>query len=381
MIFYGCFYDEEKTVTEQQPLESDPFLEQLLYLPTVLDAHLSPDGRWVAFAWYRIHENLDVFVVPTDGSAAPVALTHTPEATEWVSWTFDSSAVIVAEDHDGDERARLFRVALDRPGEMQPLTEDRPPYFIRGGDLHPDGRTLFYGVNYDVAGGQVIEPTWIYCHDLESGTRVPVARPRRPAWGIPRLNRSGSHLLYGRKDRHPAGRRFHLVDIQGREDREILNFGDEVKVFARWFPDGEQILVLSESRDGRPQAYQSLGVYHWPSDEMRWLLDDPSRNVEGAWISPDGVVVADEVRGARHQPAFLDPVTGEETRFPRLPGNLLPLGRAADGVWIALYYSATSPAQVVRLPLDAGSPGDLASLTPVWEHTALSPDRLTRPRI
>ncbi len=358
-------------------METDSFLDQLLSLPTVLYARISPDGRWVAFAWYRIHRNLDVFVVPTDGSTPPVALTHTPEATGLVSWTFDSQSVVVAEDHDRDERSRLFRVALDRPGEMQPLTEDRPPYFIRGGHLHPDGRTLFYGANYDFAGGQVIEPTWVYRHDLASGQRMPIARPNRPARSVPSLNRPGTHLLYARKDRHPAGVQFYLVDVDGKQDREILNFGDAVKVSARWFPDGQHILVLSESRDGRTQEHHSLGVYHWPSDEMRWLLDDPSRNIEEAWVSPDGVVVVDELHQAGHRPAFLDPVTGQETGFADLPGNLQPLGRAADGTWIALYYSATSPTELVRLTLDATVPDDLASLTRVWEHTQLHPGRLT----
>jgi hypothetical protein len=35
------------------------FLHQLMTLPTVIDARLSPDKRWVAFAWYRIHANID----------------------------------------------------------------------------------------------------------------------------------------------------------------------------------------------------------------------------------------------------------------------------------------------------------------------------------
>ena len=48
------------------------FLNRLLTLPTVLSAWLSPDRRWVAFEWYRVHENLDVFLVPADGSAPPV---------------------------------------------------------------------------------------------------------------------------------------------------------------------------------------------------------------------------------------------------------------------------------------------------------------------
>lgn len=187
-------------------MSTDLFLKQLLTLLTVLSAYLSPDGRWVAFNWYRLHENIDVFLVPADSSAVPIALTHTPEATYFVSWTPDSQAVIVEEYHDSDEHARLFLVDIDRPGDMQPLSDDRPPYFMRGGDLHPDGQTLFYGANYDFTEDKVIEPTWIYRHDLRSGTRIPIAYPAKPAWAVPSLNRAGTHLIYPRKDRHPSGR-------------------------------------------------------------------------------------------------------------------------------------------------------------------------------
>jgi dipeptidyl aminopeptidase/acylaminoacyl peptidase len=356
---------------------TDSFLHQLLSLPQVLNAQMSPDGRWAAFEWYRIHENLDVFLVPTDGSSPPVPLTHTPEYTSLVGWTFDSRTVIVAEDHDRDEYARLFRVGISSPGEMQPLTEDRPPYFIRGGSLHPDGRTLFYGANYDFASDQVLEPTLVYRHDLESGERTAIARPQKPAWSIPSLNRAGTHLIYTRQEHHPAGRQIHLVNVERREDREILNFGAKMKVWAYWFPDGEHILVHSESRDGRLQAHYSLGVYHWPSGELRWLLDDPARSIEEARVSPDGLIVVEELCEARRVPSFLDPATGVENSFPHLPGNLRPLGRAADGSWVARYYSATSPCELVRFSQHAESLDGLVSLIHVWDHTDLDPSHLT----
>jgi dipeptidyl aminopeptidase/acylaminoacyl peptidase len=355
----------------------ESFLHQLMTLPTVLEARLSPDKRWVAFTWYRIHENIDVFLVPSDGSQPPIAMTHTPEATDLVSWTPDSNAIIVSEDHDGDEFSRLFRVEIGKPGVMQPLTEDRPSYFIRGGMLHPDGIHLFYGANYDFAAKKLVEPTWIYRHDLNTGERVPIARPPSPIWTIPELNRPGTHLIYPRRDLHPAGRQYWLVDAEGREDKEILNFGEQVKVFADWHPDGEHIVFLSESTGKGPQDHFSLGVYHWPSQSLRWLIDEPNRVIEGTWVTRDGLVVVDEMKEANHLTTFMDITSGQEISFPRLPGNLLPIGQAADGAWIAMYYSATSPAELVRLSLEAKSPADLSSMTRVWERTQLVPTQLS----
>lgn len=367
------------------------FLQHLLTLPAVTYALLSPNRRWVAFMWYRIHENMDVFIVPCDGSAPPIALTHTPEATELESWSADSRALIVSEDHNGDERARLFRIDLQtdpnghiKPGPMQPLTEDRPPYFIRGGVLSPDGTALYYGANYDFQAKALIEPTWIYRHDLRSGERLPIARQVRPAYTTPMLNQAGTHLIYLRKDRHPAGRQVHLVDVQGKEDREILHFGDQAKVFARWLPDSQHILVLSEATgraSAQKQHYNSLGIYHWPSGKMRWLVDDPERSIEGAWASPDGTIIIDELRNAGHRPSFIDPQDGswsveegdnfQERLFPKTAGNLLPLGRAVNGSWIAMAYSSSSPSQLVRFEPVENIQTGLRTLTPVWEHTSL----------
>lgn len=357
-------------------MPTDPFLHQLLTLPAVVEARLSPDKLWVAFTWYRIHENYDVFIVLSDGSQPPVALTHTREATEFISWTPDSRAVIVSEDHDGDEFASLYRVDIDQPERMQLLTEDRPPYFIRGGMLHPNGRFLYYGANYDFYTHKRLEPTWIYRHDLVSGERLPLARPNAPNWTVPQLNRAGSHLLYPRRDIDPAGRQYWLVDVDGKQDKEILNFGADIKVSAEWFPDNEHIIFLSESTGHGLQDYLSLGAFHFPSGDLRWLIDDPQRTLEGKWVTRDGVVIVDEVRDANHHTTWLDFITGTETRFPQLPGNLLPLGQAEDCVWLALYYSGTSPADLVRLPPTAEGPADLVSLTQVWEHTTLIPKQL-----
>lgn len=357
------------------------FLSQIVSLPLVGAALLSPDRRWVAFEWEKRHENKDVFLVSSAGFEPPLALTHTPEATALVRWAPDSQSVIVAEDQAGDERVTLYRVFLNRPGTLHPLTDFHPPYFVRGGSLSPDGRYLFYGANYDFKSGKLIAPTCIYRHDLMTGERIPLVIPDKPAYTTPELNPSGTHLLYARKDRHPAGRQFHLLDVVNGEDWEILNFGDSVKVFARWFPDSQNILVISEGTEHGPQQHISLGVYHWPTASLRWLVDDPQRAIEGAWVTPDGMIVVDEIRHASHSPTFLEMDAGQEVPFPKVKGNLQPLGRALDGNWIAKHYSATSPVDLVRLSgsnTSASEPRepDMTSLTGVWGLTALRQNQL-----
>ena len=349
------------------------YLDALLALPGMAGAAVSRDARWVAWTWYRTGPTADVYVAPTDASAPPTRLTDTPENTYLVSWTPDSRAVLVEQDRGGNERMQLFRVDLDRPLALAPLTEPDPNYFLRGGELHPNGRWLVYGANFDAATGQEIEPTWIYRHDLQTGERRVLARPAKGGYVSPDLSPTGAHILYSRKDLHPAGRQVWLVDVEGRDDREILNFGPDVKTDASWFPDGQRVLVRAET-----PTHARLGVWELATGDLRWLLDDPARNVERAFVpyGSDRIVVVD-IQQARIRCSLLDPATGQETHLPTVPGNLIPLAPVGDGAWVGHYSSSRQPADVVRFAPAAPRPETFASLSRVWERTPLTPADLT----
>ena len=350
-------------------LNPSQYLDALLTLPGLRHPRISRDGKWAAWTWFRTGPAADLYVAPTDGSAPPTRLSDTADDTFLVSWTADSQAVIVEQDQDGNERGQLSRIDLDRPLEMAPLTEPDPDYFIRGGDLHPNGRWLVYGANVDAATGQEIEPTWIYRHDLETGQRRVLARPQKGAWIEPSLSPTGAHVLYTRKDLHPAGRQVWLVDVGGGHDREILNFGDDVKVYATWFPDGQRLLVLAET-----DTHRRLGVWELATGALRWLLDDPARNIEKAYV-PYGSerIVVVEIRGARLHCSLLDPSTGQEQPLPNIAGNLVPIAPVGGGEWVGQYYGSRQPADMVRFSLDAADPEKFISLTRVWERTDLRP--------
>ncbi len=351
----------------------DEFRNALLSLPGLDEPQISRDGKWLAWTWYRTGPAADVYAAPTDGSIPPIRLTETPHDTLLVSWTPDCRSVLVSQDRDGDERAQLFRVDLDRPGVMHPLTEPSPDFFLRGGQLHPNGRWLIYAANLDAATGHEIEPTWIYRHDLETGGRVPLARPQRGCYYEPELNEQGTHILYRRNDLHPAGRQVWIVDVEGREDREIVNAGLDRKASASWFPDGQRALVLAET-----QTHQRLGVWQRESGALRWLLDDPARNLEAAYVphGSDRAVIV-EAKDARVSASLLDVDTGEETRLPVIPGNLVPLAPAGGGDWIGLYYSSRQPKDLVRFSLADVRPESFVSLARVWDRTPLTADDLT----
>ena len=357
----------------------DEYLDALLSLPGMWSPKVSKDGKWVAWTWFRAGPAADVYAAPTNGSQPPSRLTDTPDDTMLVSWTPDNRSVIVEQDKDGNERAQLFRIDIDRPLTMIPLTQPEPNYYIRGGDLHPNGRWLVYGANLDVTTGQEIEPTWMYRHDLETGERRVLARPQKGGYVFPDLNSTGTHVLYTRMDLHPAGRQIWLVDIEGRDpltgagDRELFNFGADVKTFASWFPDGRRVVVSAETK-----THRRVGVWELGSGEVRWLLDDPKRNIESAFVphGSDQIVVID-VQQARLRASLITPETGRETSLPEVRGNLIPLAPIGNGEWVGQFYSSRQPADLVRFRFGDPRPETFVSLTRVWDRTKLTPDDLT----
>ena len=352
-------------------LTPEQYLDEILSLPYILDElppQVSRDGHWVAWTWYNAGSKADVFAVLSDGSVEPIRLTDTSDETVLVSWLPDSSGVIVAQDKDGNERVQLFRIDLENPLEMIPLTEPSPNYYIHGGQLHPNKRWLVYAANLDLESAQEIEPTRIYRHDLLTGQRLLLAKPEKAAPVIPELNPQGTHILYSRKDRHPAGRQIWLVDIEGREDREIINPGAEKKASARWTPDGRKAIILAETK-----THRRLGIWDLQDNSLIWLIDDPQRDIQEAYV-PHGshdIVVVENQRG-RIRSSLLSIQNLQESPLPQQPGNFIPLAPVQEQAWLGFYYSSQQPADIVRFELKNPNHENFISLTRVWERTPLT---------
>jgi dipeptidyl aminopeptidase/acylaminoacyl peptidase len=168
---------------------------------------------------------------------------------------------------------------------------------------------------------------------------------------------------------HPAGQQVWLVDIDGLEDREILNFGPRIKVSASWFSDGRRVLFVAEA-----ESYRRLGVWSMDEKSVRWLVEDPTRNIEYSFVPPNGgpvVVVGVEQAGMRA--SLLDVQNGTETSLQHTRGNLIPLAQADNGGWICTHYDALHPVDLVRY---SEEDGERASLTGLPERMDIDEERL-----
>lgn len=330
------------------------------------NCEVSPDRRWVAWSWTHDTPS-DVFVAPVDGTAPPVRLTDTQESTVLASWTPDSKGVVVGQDRDGNNRTELFRVDLDAPCVMRRLTESSPSYYINieGAHVHPNGRWLVYAANLDEASGREIEESRVYRHDLTTGERVALAKPRTGHWITMHMNDQGSHILYTRSEPDPAGEQVWLVDIDGREDREVVNVGDRRKARASWFPDGRRMLVLAETT-----THKRVGMRSIDDTGIHWLFDDPARNIESAYV-PRGSsrAVAIDVRDTRPMATLLNIETGAEEAFSGASDALIPIAPVGGDIWLARTYSSRKPDEIVRVSRVGATPR--LSVSRTGDYTAL----------
>ncbi len=263
---------------------------------------------------------------------------------------------------------------------MQPLTEDSPPCFLRGGSLSPDGRFLYYGANYDFAHSEPQEATWIYRHDLHTGQRDVLARPAGQTTACPSPTARARHLLYSRRDHHPSGRQFHLIDLATGEDSEILNFGARHKLFARWFSDGEHILVLSESTGNGPQQHASLGVYHC-TQRVHALADRRPRALHQRRVDLTGRQHhrgRGEAKAATVPPGWI-PSAGRKRLSPPCPATCSLWGAPPRANGLPSPTPPTPPTTWFVSTMTPHSADDLLSLTHLWQLTDLDRNRLTLP--
>jgi dipeptidyl aminopeptidase/acylaminoacyl peptidase len=357
-------------------MATSKLVDELLNLPGLASCEVSPDGRWVAWTWFRVGPAADVFLAPTDGSAKPVQITKTGNDTFVTGWTRDGKSVLVEEDNDGDERTVIYKVDIDKPLDMVRLTDKDPPYFLRGGHLSASGKWIFYGANYDFSAHKEIEPTWIFRQDLETDGRKVLAKPIKPGYGYPHVNNQDEFILYARKDLDPSGRQIWLVDINGANDHEVLNVGPSAKVEASWFPDGKRAVVLAENK-----SYRRAGVWNRETEKIKWLIDDPSRNIEGAFV-PEGSdqIVLTEVRNAKEHALLVDPESGKEQKLADVDGTLIPLAPIpGKNRWVVRYYSSQQPSELLSVDfakLKDSSIKEVAQLDPisitrVWERTPI----------
>ncbi len=116
---------------------------------------VSPDGRWAAFlvtepAYDARDQTADLWIVPTDGSAAARKLTQTKATETSPRWSPDGTRLAFSSKRDGDEAPQIYVLNVAGGGEAERIT--RLSTGARNPEWSPDGaRLLFVSEVYPAA--------------------------------------------------------------------------------------------------------------------------------------------------------------------------------------------------------------------------------------
>ena len=325
-------------------------LDSLMTIPTIgYNVQLSPDKTHIALDINRIHENYDIFLGSTRKDSEIIPLTRTSDRTRFLDWAHDSKSVIAAEDKGGNQRFTVYRIFIDSPFDMIPLTPVEPDYFIQGALLSPNGKSIVYSVNYDIDRKKETETFRVIVQDLESGTKSVVAKPDKPCWIRFSIHPNGNHILYSRSDEDPSGEQWWITSYDGNEDREILNFGPQAKVSAYWTYDG-RIAFDTDTIDGIRQDSVAIGLYTPSTGKTQWLAipgeGEPYDKVEVPKHSQHVTLIKEREGRTKSYLYHLDHET--ITNITPFRGNLLPISPLSQTRWVGIYYSSTSPKNLVK---------------------------------
>ena len=143
--------------------------------PIIWSPHVSSNGAWLAWSWTGLADTANVWIVPTDGRAAPVQLTRGHDHFSVNGIDATGGRLIVSQNCGGNEHDQLLLLTREN-GELLPLTPEQSHYYVFGGSFHHDGRSILYTADFDYESGKVTDGSWLYVHDLMSAKRRVIAR-------------------------------------------------------------------------------------------------------------------------------------------------------------------------------------------------------------
>jgi dipeptidyl aminopeptidase/acylaminoacyl peptidase len=385
--------------------------EDIFLMKRVGPPALSPDGRWAVFSvvdpsYVEANQASDLWIVATDGSAAPRRLTNTKGGESGVEWSPDGRKIAFGARREDDSTSQIYVLGILEGGEATRVTNvstgASAPHW------RPDGRAILFSsmiypgaltdsANRAAAGerrtrkyvARVYESSPIRLWDRWLDDRKPslFVQPLEP--GAPARDiLAGSKLVAGSGFGGQLGNSgesiaaswtpdgtgvvfsattnrnewtyrdvvtsLWLVSAAGGEPRRVTpdrgDYGEP-----RFSPDGRALYATMSPTNERTYNSQRLVMWSWPASGAPKVVAGGSDLSVGTWqFSPDGRNVFFLAESEGHSKLYRAPANGGETREvgalrAGTYGGLDVAGSGAQTTIAATWESAISPAEVGRI--------------------------------
>ena len=366
------------------------------------EPHPSPDGRWVVFSATEPNYDpaktvSDLWIVPTDGNAAPRRLTSTRGAESGVDWAPDSKRIAFSARREGDEVEQIYLLSLEG-GDAQRVTTlatggTNPKWrrdgtallfesMLKGARQAPEKSTArvfsslpirFWNVWNDGSKPHLFVQSLDgkAAVDWLAGTTLAASR----GFDAPYVGSGADRSLQAQWS--PDGQEIVFAAVVNRstmmtEETEshlfrIKRAGDEPTQITmkgasfdkpRFSPDGKTLAAAHARTATGTNLYSltRLTRFDWPSGAMTMLAPDFDRSVADFAFTPDGAAIVFAAEDAGFTALFRVPIAGgPPKRLIEVQAGNYGSPVYAGSTLVATYGSSAQPNEIARVDLARGT--------------------------
>lgn len=284
------------------------------------DVRLSPNGRWVAATIREVPDTADgeargergLWVVPSDGSAAPRRVAPSLGSADSPTWTPAGTLSFLA--RGAHDRQQVYVYDPDSP-EAAPTAVTAVDAAISSIAWSPTGGELAYLSRVEAPEGSASSSsTGVWLLDVATGASRPLT-----AAGVNVRNLTWSpdgDALALIASGEEGGTVIRVVERNGglRTIAERAGGPGTRRQMLDWSPDGSTVLFARDAPDGR--VGQLIGLAPVDGGPVRELLADYEGIVMRAFWDPSGRgIIGQSFEGLLSRLLRIDPETGEVTRL------------------------------------------------------------------